>query len=115
MLDIHKTLMAASIVVLEFSGRIRLGLDCEQIESEVDELVKAKQPYAIFDLTDVRCMDLTGVGTLVRSFNKLKDAGGQLRLAGKRGAVDVIKLTQTNAIVPTYDSVDEALAAFSSS
>jgi anti-sigma B factor antagonist len=114
MLDIHKTLMAAGVVVLEISGRIRLGLDCEQIEAEVDELVRAGQPNAIFDLTNVRYMDSTGVGTLVRSFNKLKNAGGQLRLAGKGGAVDVIKLTQTNAIVPTHDSVDEALAAFTS-
>jgi anti-anti-sigma factor len=115
MLDIHKKLMPAGIVVLEFSGRIRLGLDCEQIESEVDELVKSEQPNAIFDLTNVRYMDSTGVGTLVRSFNKLKNAGGQLRLAGTGGAIDVLKLTQINAIVPTYDSVDEALAAFSSS
>jgi len=105
----------AGVVVLEIYGRIRLGLDCEQIESEVDELVRGGQPNAIFDLTNVRYMDSTGIGTLVRSFNKLKNAGGQWCLAGKGGAVDVTKLAEANAIVPTYDSVDEALAAFSSS
>jgi anti-anti-sigma factor len=115
MLDIHKRLLDTGIVVLEMSGRLRMGLECEQIESEVEELVKARQPKAIFDLTNVRFMDSTGVATLVMSFRKLKDAGGQLRLAGTGGAVNVLKLTQTDSIVPTYDSVDEALAAFSSS
>ncbi len=114
MLNIQKRTLAGGIVVLEMSGRITMGPDCEQIESTIEELLLTGQTNIIFDLTNVNYMDSTGVGTLVMSSTRLKNAGGQLRLAGTGGAINVLKLTQTNAIVPTYDSVTEALAAFSS-
>lgn len=112
MLKVQKSVLANGIVLLRLSGRITLGPDCQQIESEIDRLASARQTNLIFDLTDVNYMDSTGIGTLVMCSKTLKDAGGQLRLAGAGGAVDVIRLTQTNAIVPTHDSVAEALAAF---
>ena len=114
MIEIQKRMLAGGILVLEMSGRITLGPDCQQIESTIDELLLTGQTNIIFDLTNVNYMDSTGVGALVMSSTRLKNAGGQLRLAGTGGAVNVLKLTQINAIVPTYDSLNEALAAFSS-
>jgi anti-sigma B factor antagonist len=102
------------VMVLEMAGRITLGRDCQQIEAHIEELLRAKQTKVIFDLTHVKHMDSTGIGILVMCSGKLKDAGGELRLAGASGVVgQTLKLTRMETIVPTYASVEEAVAGFS--
>ena len=113
-LEIEKKPAGNDVVVLEMAGRITLGRDCQQIESQVEELVRAKQTKVIFDLSRIKHMDSTGIGILVTCSGKLKDAGGELRLAGATGVVgQTLKLTRIDSIVPTFASLDEALAGFS--
>ena len=65
-----------NIVVLEMTGRITLGRDCQQIEADVDELVRGKQARIVFDLSKVKYMDSSGVGIMVMCSGKVKEAGG---------------------------------------
>jgi anti-sigma B factor antagonist len=103
-------------VVLEMSGRITLGRDCQQIESDVDELLRNKQTRVVFDLSKIRYMDSSGVGILVMCSGKIKGAGGELRIAGATGVVaQTLTLTRMNLIVPVYDTVEQALEGFSES
>ena len=103
-----------NIVVLEMTGRITLGRDCQQIESDVDELVRGKQTRIVFDLSKVKYMDSSGVGIMVMCSGKVKGAGGELRLAGATGVVDqTLQLTRMSVIVPTFATLAEALAGFS--
>jgi len=101
------------IVVLEMTGRITLGRDCQQIESDVDELVGGKQARIVFDLSKVKYMDSSGVGIMVMCSGKVREAGGELRIAGATGVVEqTLKLTRTSMIVPTFATLAEALAGF---
>jgi anti-sigma B factor antagonist len=112
-LEIEKKTVG-SIVVLEMSGRITLGRDCQQIESDVDELLRNKQTRIVFDLAKVKYMDSSGIGILVMCSGKIKGAGGALRLAGATGVVDqTLTLTRMNVIVPVFATVGQALEGFS--
>ncbi|MGZ4821615.1 MAG: STAS domain-containing protein [Terriglobales bacterium] len=112
-LEITKKPMSNDVVVLEMVGRITLGRDCEQIEQQVNELIREKQTKVIFELSRVKHMDSTGIGILVLCSGKLKDAGGELRLAGATGVVEqTLRLTRMNRIVPTFATVAEATAGF---
>jgi anti-sigma B factor antagonist len=112
-LEVQKKAAENGMVVLEMAGRITLGPECQMVESSVDELVRNKQTRIIFDLGKVKYMDSSGVGILVMCSEKIKEAGGQLRLAGAKGVVEqTLTLTRMNLIVPTYATVDEAVAGF---
>jgi anti-sigma B factor antagonist len=112
-LEIATKPAANGVVILEMTGRITLAGDSQQIEQQVEELLRTKQTKIIFDLSRVKHMDSTGIGILVMCSGKLKDAGGELRLAGATGVVDqTLKLTRINTIVPTFASVAEATAGF---
>jgi anti-sigma B factor antagonist len=101
------------VVVLEMTGRITLGRDCQQIEADVDELVRGKQARIVFDLSKVKYMDSSGVGIMVMCAGKAREAGGELRIAGATGVVEqTLKLTRTAVIVPTFATLAEALAGF---
>ncbi len=113
LLNIDKQQAANGVTVLKISGRISLGRDSQQIEWQVNDLLKANQNRVVFDLTDVHHMDSTGIGILMMCSARLKKAGGDLRVAGAQGLVgDVLRLTKVDAILGMHATADEAVKAF---
>jgi anti-sigma B factor antagonist len=101
------------IVVLEMLGNIRMGADCQRIQQEVDQLVGKGQTRVIFDFSQVDYLDSAGIGTLVSCLTKLKNSGGNLRLACLKPMVEgVFKLTKINTIMGLYLTVAEAAQDF---
>jgi len=112
MLVIRKETVSPDVTVLHLSGRIAMGRPCQEIESQVEELIREKAPKLVLDLSDVQRVDSTGFGTIVTSAGKLKKAGGSLQVAGAKGIVEEIAHTShISRVVPFCPSVEEALAA----
>jgi anti-sigma B factor antagonist len=114
MLEIQTKHLPPDIVVLEITGRITIGRECKQLEWATDNLVREKnEKKIIFDLSGVTHMDSTGVGIIVMSAGVLKEAGGELRLAGANKHIEsVLKVTSMDKLVSWNPTVSEAAAAF---
>jgi len=114
MLEIQTRQLPPDIVVLEISGRITIGRECKQLEWATDSLVREKQQKKIiFDLSGVTHIDSTGIGIIVMSAGQVKEAGGQLRLAGvNRHVEQVLKLTSVDKLVICNSTVTEAASGF---
>jgi anti-anti-sigma factor len=110
MLEIQTKQLPPDIVVLEITGRITIGRECKQLEWATDSLVREKQQKKIiFDLSGVTHIDSTGVGIIVMSAGQVKEAGGELRLAGANKHIEhVLKLTSIDKLVLWKPSVTEA-------
>ena len=114
MLEIQTKHLPPDIVVLEITGRITIGRECKQLEWATDNLVREKnEKKIIFDLSGVTHMDSTGVGIIVMSAGMVKQAGGELRLAGANKHIEsVLKVTSMDKLVSWNPTVAEAAAAF---
>ncbi len=113
MLEIQTKHLQPDIVILEITGRITIGRDCQHLEWATENLVREKQKKIILDLTKVTHIDSTGIGIIVMSAGQIKEAGGQLRLAGAIEHVDqVLKMTNIDKIVALNPTVTEAAASF---
>jgi anti-anti-sigma factor len=114
MLEIQTKHLPPDIVVLEITGRITIGRECKQLEWATDSLVREKQQKKIIiDLSGVTHIDSTGIGIIVLSAGKAKEAGGELRLAGANKHIEqVLKLTSVDKIVSWNSTVSEAIAGF---
>lgn len=113
MLEIRKESVQPGITVLHLTGRIAMGRPCQEIEGQVDELIRLKVPRLILDLSDVQRVDSTGFGTIVVCSGRLRKAGGELRVAGAQGIVEEIAHTSNlPRIIPFYATVAEAVASF---
>jgi anti-anti-sigma factor len=78
----------------------------------VDESIRERVSKVILDLSDVQRVDSTGFGTIVMCANKLKSAGGELRVAGAKGMVDEIAHTSNiPRVVPFHGTIEEAVNA----
>ena len=98
---------------LAMTGSIHCGPECSQLEAEVDRLMQQNHTQLIFDLSHVTTMDSAAIGSVVRCLRKLKNAGGDLRLAAAPPLIARnLEQTKVNKIVPTFASVSDAAASF---
>jgi anti-anti-sigma factor len=114
MLEIQTRHLPPDIVVLEITGRIMLGRESQQLEAAVDKLVLEQQEKKIiFDLSGVTHLDSTGVGIIVTSAARMKQAGGELRLAGANKHIEhLLKVTSIHKLVSWAPTVTEAATGF---
>jgi len=66
----------------------------------------------IMDLQELELIDSSGVGALVTCFNEARRCSLPLRLAAVRGQPQItLKVARTEAFLPVYDTVAQAVAA----
>jgi anti-anti-sigma factor len=113
MFEMTKELIPPDMAVLHLSGRISMGKPCQELDTQVDELIREKILKIVLDLVHVDRVDSTGFGTIVMSSGKLKKLGGELRVAGATGIVaEIAHSSQIPRIVPFHATVEEAIANF---
>jgi anti-sigma B factor antagonist len=112
-LEITKGQLKDGVAVLTLRGSIHTGPDCRRVEHEVEDLVRSNQTRAIFDLTGITHIDSAAIGTIVRCYSKLKNAGGMLRLAGCNGMIDSsLKLTKVDKVISIFPTASAAAEDF---
>ena len=112
MLAIRKESVSPDVTVLHLTGRISMGRPCQDIEAQVDEMVRENKPNLVIDLSEVQRVDSTGFGTIVLCASKLRKAGGGLHVCCAKGIVDEIAHTSNiPKVVPFYPTQQEAISA----
>ena len=112
-MELRKKEVEPGISVLEMSGTIHMGPECEQIQKEIDDHIRQNHTRVVFDLTRVTHVDSAVVGTIVRSHTRLKGSGGALRLAVAGGMVEgVLKMMSIHKVIPLYSTAADACAGF---
>jgi anti-sigma B factor antagonist len=111
--NLTKKEIQPGIWVMEMSGNVHMGADCKRVDQEIENHIEKKQTRIIFDLAKVDHIDSAFVGQIVKSFSRVKKAGGRLRLASVKGMVEgVIKMTQIDKVIAIYPSVSAACEDF---
>lgn len=100
------------ITVLEFAGRITMGLDCRNMEETILELLSSGKKKVIFDLSAVEYVDSSGIGSIAYSFAKIIRADGGLRLAGLSDRLmPLFRMTRLDTVFTFFPTVAAAAAA----
>jgi len=111
--QITKRRIDPNVVVLDISGRITLGRDCQDLEWAVEDLIRDNTTKVIFDLSRLDYVDSTGIGVIVMSVAKMTSAGGQLCLASPQPRIiELLRVTKLDQVWRLYATVAEAADAF---
>jgi anti-anti-sigma factor len=112
-LEVQKKRLAPDVVLFEMAGKVVYGPECCQIEWLTAGLLEEGEKKIIFDISGVHHLDSSGVGIILMCSAKVKEAGGELRIAGAEGHVQtVLKITGVDKILALYPSRAEALEGF---
>jgi anti-sigma B factor antagonist len=97
------------IAVIVLSGRITLGRDSAQIETNVVKLLNEGARKLVLDLSTVEYIDSTGIGIIAYCFGKITQSGAQCRVAGAKGLVmDLFRITRLESVIQFFPDADSA-------
>ncbi|MFQ5528893.1 MAG: STAS domain-containing protein [Gemmatimonadota bacterium] len=100
------------IVVIEVNGELIVG-NREGFKQEVLGQLDDGGRKFVVDFTESSYIDSSGLGALVSLSRKIREAGGDLRLAGLNEDLSTLfELTKLNTLFQISDSRELALADF---
>lgn len=111
--QIQKRTIAPGVVLIEVSGRIVLGNECQHVEWTLDEIIAGNHKKVVLDLSKLEYVDSTGIGIIVTRCGQMESAGGEIRIASMRPRVEeLIRTAKLHRILKYYATVDDALQSF---
>lgn len=101
------------VTVLELSGRLVFGEECDTLRVQVKQLLAARKRRIVFNLERVSYSDSAGLGCLAGAFTSIRNAGGELKLIDPSQRVqEALDLTRLSTVFEVYATEEEALASF---
>ncbi len=109
-LEIGQKEIKPGVVVVTLAGPVMLGSESAEIETLVEKGIREGRRHFVFDLAGVTHIDSTGIGRFISALNKVRQAGGSLRMAAAGGQVrDAFHVTRLDTVFPFYADTEAAL------
>ena len=101
--------------VVTVDGKFLGSVHGPDLVESVDGLTEQGRTQVVVDLSDATLMDSTGIGVLIGQAERLREAGGDLRLAGVRKKLrNLFVMTRLlGEVFVLYDDVDDAVDSYS--
>jgi len=101
------------IVIVIPEGDIKIGEGDVAMKETFRRLLDAGHRNFVLDLSGVRYLDSAGLGELVATLKRVREAGGELRICGVNQRVDdAFHVTQLVRVLDIYKDRTEAISAF---
>ena len=112
-LQIRTSKIEPDVVVLHLSGSITLWPEGQIAQPFIEDLLEGNEKKIVFDLAGVDHMDSSGVQLMIQCVSKVRQAGGELRLAGANSKVSrLFQITRLDTVVPLFSTVALACEGF---
>jgi anti-sigma B factor antagonist len=111
-LDVTEQGTAAVILV---KGNLMGGPETLAVHEKIRELLGQKKLHIVIDLSGVAWINSSGLGMLMGCLTSVKNAGGEFRITGVTEKVkNLFVITKLITLFDTHETIDEAVASFSS-
>jgi anti-sigma B factor antagonist len=100
------------VVVVSVDGQLIVG-NRQELKQRIIDALEAGDRKFLVDFTRTGYIDSSGLGVLVSLSKRIRDQGGDLRLAGLNEDLKTLfELTKLDTLFGISDSPDEALTGF---
>jgi len=104
-------MVGTDILVVVLKGRLTFGEDSRKLEEMLKTAATEGAKRVVLDLNGLTYMDSSGLGTIVKSMTVIKQAGGNLRLAGAKPFIlSVFKMAYVDSVLALYPDLQSACA-----
>lgn len=102
-----------SPLVISLYGELIDRDESRELTHLVEQTCTDGQGWIIFDLSDLRVMNSTGLNILINSLTMARKSGGDVFICGVSDKVKkLLIITKLNTIFQVYDTEQDALIAF---
>ncbi len=107
-----KTAKGAGVVVVSIEGQLIVG-NRQELKALIQESLDHGDRKFLIDCTRTGYIDSSGLGALVSIAKKVREATGELRLAGLNNDLrSLFELTKLDTLFPISPTPDQALQGF---
>ncbi|HEV2114178.1 MAG TPA: STAS domain-containing protein [Terriglobales bacterium] len=101
------------VQVIKLRGELKLGEPVNQFRQTMEELIAGGDNKIIISLEELRFMDSSGIGALMRSFASAKQHGGTIKLVNPTKLVlQTLKLVSVLNLFEVFNDDATAVASF---
>lgn len=103
---------AKGVVIIGVDGQLIVG-NRHDLKTKVMESMDAGETKVVVDFTNTGYIDSSGLGVLVSLAKKIREAGGDLVLAGLNEDLRTLfELTKLDTLFAIKESAEEAISGF---
>ena len=103
---------ARGVVIVGVDGQLIVG-NRHDLKKRILDAMESGDRRFVVDFSQTGYIDSSGLGVLVSLAKKIREAGGDLRLAGLNEDLRTLfELTKLDTLFAIVSTVDEAVAAF---
>jgi anti-sigma B factor antagonist len=100
-------------VVLKFSGDLKGGPDASKFNDDLHDLIDEGKKQVIADLSNVKFMNSSGLGILIGGLTTMRNAGGNLKIAGADKKIEsLLMVTKLITVFDSYRTLEEAVESY---
>ncbi len=100
-------------IVFEFSGDLMGGPDATKFNDELHDLIDQDRTEVVADVSNVKFMNSSGLGILIGGMTTMRNAGGDLRIAGADKRIEsLLMVTKLVTVFDSYRTVEEAVESY---
>lgn len=100
-------------IVIEFSGSLMGGPDANTFNEDLHKLIDEGKKEVVADLSSVKFMNSSGLGILIGGLTTMRNAGGDLRIAGANKRIEsLLMVTKLITVFDSYRTVEEAVESY---
>jgi len=101
------------IVIITVKGNLMGGQETLDVHEKVKELTEAGKKKFVIDLSKVKWMNSSGLGTMMGCLTSIKNASGELKICGVTEKVkSLFMITKLITLFEAHDSVEDAVNSF---
>lgn len=101
------------VTVIQLNGNVMGGPDATSLNEELHKFVGQGKKKVVVDLGDVKFMNSSGLGMLIRALTTMRNAGGDMKLARASEKIEsLLMVTKLITVFDHYEKVEEATQAF---
>ncbi len=105
--------MKSDVAILILRGELRGGPETTAVHDHIKGLIADGVTKVVVDLAKVKWLNSSGFGVLLGGLTSLRNAGGDLKLAGVTERVEsLLMMTKLISIFETFETKDRAVASF---
>ena len=100
--------------IIEIKGSLIGDGDTEQVRAAVSDFLEQGILKLIINLQKVNYLNSSGIGAIIAAHASFKKNAGEVKVAGISGNIqNLLAVTKLIDVFDVYDSIDEAVEAFS--
>ncbi|MFA7331879.1 MAG: STAS domain-containing protein [Candidatus Delongbacteria bacterium] len=102
-----------NLVVLTLKGNLLGGPDADSFYNEVKSFLDKGNRQFVLDLSNVKLMNSSGLGILIKALKPVREAGGDFHLASVTEKIDsLFMITKLYQVFKSFPDVEQASRAF---